>query len=146
LGYDGHCGGKSLGDSDHRGIRAEACHGIKRVGVCSENEVAAGLRPRCSGKHGSYVKITWLLCFFAIFTSILNFWVLFEKNYPLDCVLSHENRLGGIKMPEEGVRRLYRNRDDYQADLQFLIENFPGGISFKNHSYTIVVITPHIMR
>jgi hypothetical protein len=49
-------------------------------------------------------------------------------------------------MPEKGVRRSYRNRDDYQADLQFLIENFPGGMSFKNHLYTTAVITAHIMR
>jgi hypothetical protein len=84
--------------------------------------------------------------FFVIFTPILNFWVLFEKNYPLDCVLSHENRLGGIKVPGKGVRRVYRNRDDYQADLQILIGNFPGGDSSKNHLYTTAVITAHIMR
>jgi hypothetical protein len=49
-------------------------------------------------------------------------------------------------MPEKGVRRLYRNRDDYQADLHILIENFPGGASSKNHLYTTAVITAHIMR
>jgi hypothetical protein len=65
--------------------------------------------------------------FFAIFTRILNFLTLFVKNYPLCCVLSHKNGLGGIKMPERGLRRSYRKREDYQPKGLISGEKNPGG-------------------
>jgi hypothetical protein len=65
--------------------------------------------------------------FFAIFTRILNFLTLFVKNYPLCCVLSHENGLGGIKVPERGLRRSYHKREDYQPNLSIFHQKNPGG-------------------